>query len=183
MREYEIMQCVSIHIWKPHEGYVGHTSLSVKLKGHTVRYLSFWPTSGKGGKGAASTDIIVRRSLPGALMERYADDFAGEGGIDAHYTVDLFSPAQPLLNAYIARLIANTPSYTIYKVNCSYIVAKALYAATGIKHNFSLHATYQTPNTKIGALYRGVWTPMMVYKYAKQLKDAEPEPVVDDGTL
>lgn len=167
------MPSVTVNVWKPHGGYVGHTSLSVDLNGAPVRYLSFWPESGKGGKGAKWTDCLARRSLPGCLMTCYADDYNGEGGIDAHERVTLTSAAGPLLNAYINALQANVPSYSFFKVNCSYVVAKALLAATGIKHNFSLHAYYQTPKTGLGALYRGVWTPMMVLKYARQLEQAE----------
>ena len=172
------MQSVSVYIWKPRSGYVGHTSLSVNLFDAPVRYLSFWPDGGTKGKGAKATDLLTRRSVPGALMKNYAADETAED-LEAHETVKLNNAAMPELNAYISELQGNIPRYTFFRVNCSYIVAKALYRATGIKHNFSLHAYYQTPKTGLGALYRGVWTPMMVLKYARQLEQAEADADAD----
>ena len=60
------MRSVSVYIWKPRSGYVGHTSLSVNVFDAPVRYLSFWPEGSTKGNGAKATDLLMRRSVPSA---------------------------------------------------------------------------------------------------------------------
>lgn len=147
---------LKVHVWPPHGGMVGHTSLSFGAD-----YISFWPQDSAGKK-----DLKIKRTHPGHFMAALQEDIRAEGGRQP-ITVVINNVNRTELAKHIANLIANKPSYQLARNNCSNIVAECLEVACGAGPSFKPSAHDYGKLGKV--LGRGIWTPNEVLRYANEL--------------
>ncbi|MDA8708069.1 hypothetical protein N9M10_01720 [Hellea sp.] len=147
---------LKVHVWLPHQGLVGHASLSFGTD-----YVSFWPKTSAGKK-----DLKVKRSQPGHFMNALAEDVLSEGGRQP-ITVVIPNINKQELSKFVANLISNTPEYQLARYNCSHVVAECLKVACRQEASFRPNARDYSKLGKI--LGQGIWTPNEILRYAKEL--------------
>lgn len=143
----------------PNSKYVGHTALTVRNV-----YISFWP-DGEAGK----KDLKIKRSQPSMFAQHLREDISNEGNRPP-ITINIPNPDEKRLLDYIASIRRNTPRYQIARNNCSHIVAMALMQGANSKPSFKPHAGHYSRFGRI--LGRGIWTPVQVLQFAKEIKQA-----------
>ncbi|GAB1258521.1 hypothetical protein NBRC116494_30230 [Aurantivibrio plasticivorans] len=149
---------LKVHVWPPHDGMVGHASLSFGTD-----YVSFWPADGAGKK-----DLKIKRSQAGHFMGALAEDISAEGGRQP-LTVMIPSIDEAALSRYIAEIMSDIPQYQLARNNCSNIVASCLKVASGRDPSF--HPCAQDYGRMGRFLGRGIWTPNEVLRYARELSE------------
>lgn len=151
---------MEVHIWLPHGGHVGHTSLTVQGV-----YFSFWPDNDAGKK-----DLKSKRSHPGSLMQTIEDDIRAEDGMIPR-TYEIAGFDEDAVIQYVRGVQANLPRYQLARNNCSHVVAAALKAGSGRKPTFIPHAgSYARLGRVVGI---GIWTPDQVLKFVQELGGVE----------
>lgn len=158
LKIWERALAVTVFVWKPHAGQVGHAAVEVKSSSGST-YISWWPNE-REKLQEYGKPISVFWGVSGTRFT-FAQDMQGEGGRPP-LRVNIKSLRENDIVEWWRKFPIRNRHWSLLNTNCALVSANALRAGGGSDTLKTWEAWFSSWNT--------VWTPMDVYRYAMQIK-------------
>ena len=159
---------VTVYVWLPKGGKVGHSSMQVGDR----TYISLWPGHGRKGFVRAAIQKMTMNVKRKPFYRDYAEDLEAEGADPL--VVEFESLDEVAMQKYWEKVQAGGLDYELTEFNCSTIIANTLYIGSNLQPSFQPLAeidTYVGLGIPLGQVE--AWEPKYIWQYAKEIKRAQ----------